>query len=104
MSLYYKLNEKHLLFYVSVILWLNIVFYCEKCVCTHLDHMIMIQAKKSETIDIKAICLSIDYDFKEGFFLPLSVLVEANLAKSLTELFEKLHPPLEPLLCSCFSG
>ena len=74
--------------YVSVILWLNIAFYFEKCVCTHFDHVIMIQAKKSETIDIQAICLYVI--LKKDFFLSLSALVEVNLAKSLTDHFEKL--------------
>ena len=31
---------------------------------------------------------------KKEFFLSLSALVDANLAKSLTDLFEKLHLPL----------
>ena len=67
-------------------------YYCEKYPCTHFNHVIMIQAKASETIDIQAIWSSIDYDFK-GFFSSLSALVEANIAKSLTALFEAASTP-----------
>ena len=36
------------LYYISAILtlWLEILFYCEKCLRTHFDHVTMIQANK----------------------------------------------------------
>ena len=30
----------------TITLWLNTMFYCEKRLCTHIDHVIMIQANK----------------------------------------------------------
>ena len=66
-------TEKKLLSYVvcnTIILWLNIVFYCEKIIVYSLWSLDPDSSKqKMKTIDFQAVCLSIDYDFKDGIFL-----------------------------------
>ena len=70
---YCKMNEKHLFSYVlcnAIILWLNIVFYCEKMIVHSLWSRDPYSSnQKVKTIDFQAICLSIDYDLKDGIFL-----------------------------------
>ena len=44
-----KLNEKHLAFSYcclcsTITPWLEILFYCKKCLCNHSDNAIMLQA------------------------------------------------------------
>ena len=64
------MNEKDLLSYVlcnTIILRLNIVFYCEKMIVYSLWSRDPDSSKqKVKTIDFQTICLSIDYDSKDG--------------------------------------
>ena len=74
MSLSYcKMSEKHLFSYVfcnTIILWLNIVFYCEKIIVNSLWSRDSDSSKqKVQTINFQAVYLSIDFDFKDGIFL-----------------------------------
>ena len=67
------MNEKHLFSYVlcnTIILRLNIVIYYEKMIVYSFWSRDPDSSKqKVKTIDFQAICLCIDYDFKDGIFL-----------------------------------
>ena len=100
------MNKKRLLSYVlcnTIILWLNIVFYSEKMIVYSLWSRDPDSSKqKVKTIDFQVICLSIDYDFKDGIFLHCQHQRILTFLKFLTYFFEKLNPPLR-FQQKCFS-